>query len=284
MKNKISVIIVTFHSEKIIMETIKYFASQEIIIVECSGNQNLKEDLLKKNSNIKFILAEKNIGYGAGNNLGIRESSNEEILILNPDSLMDEKNIKELFNYMNTIDNYGILCPSLEDDTCKTFSKKINYKPIKVGWDAIGKGLISGCALLLNKKKLKNDIFFDENIFMYKEDTDMIKRVNEKKIDIYYLPYSSVKHIGSSSHNKSYNYEIEISRQFHWPYGNVYFYLKHFGFLITLKKWGRKYFSSIIKTIFYFLIINKKYKIYLARFLGISSALLKIKAWYRPKI
>jgi N-acetylglucosaminyl-diphospho-decaprenol L-rhamnosyltransferase len=284
MKNKISVIIVTFHSEKIIMQTIKHFSNQEIIVVECSGNYNLKEDLLKANSKIKFILAEKNLGYGAGNNLGIKKSSNEDVLILNPDALMDEKNIKELLKYINTIKDYGILCPSLERDICKNFSKKNNYIPVKVSWKAIGEGLISGCALLLNKKKLKDNIFFDENIFMYKEDTDMIKRVNEKKISVYFLPLSTVKHIGTSSHNKKYNHEIEISRQFHWPYGNVYFYLKHFGFLFTLKKWGRKYFSSIIKTIFYFLIINKKYKIYFARFLGISSALLKIKAWYRPKI
>jgi GT2 family glycosyltransferase len=284
VKKNFSVVIVTFHSEEIIEKTIKPFFDQEIIIVECSNNHNLKSKLLKQNLNIKFIISEENLGYSAGNNLGIKSSNHEDVLILNPDAIMNNESKEKLLNYMNDIKDYGILCPNLNDEACKLFSKENNFQPITVDWHAVGKGLVSGCALLLNKKKLKQDIFFDEKIFIYKEDTDLLKRINEKNIHIYYLPNSTVNHIGSSSHNKSLEFELKISQQFHWPYGNVYFYTKHFGLFFALKKWGRKYLSSLIKSIFYLLIFNKKYKIYFARFLGISSAFLKLKAWYRPKV
>jgi N-acetylglucosaminyl-diphospho-decaprenol L-rhamnosyltransferase len=206
------------------------------------------------------------------------------VLILNPDTIMNIENKNKLIEYMNDIDDYGILCPSLQNEKCKEFSKINNNQYTKINWEAIGKDLVSGCALLLNKKKLQNEIFFDEKIFIYKEDTDLLKRVFDKKINIYYLPLCSVNHIGSSSHNKNLDLKLKISRQFHWPYGNVYFYKKHFGFLYALKMWGRKYLSSLLKSILFFLILNKKYKFYFVRFLGISSAFLNIKAWYRPKI
>ncbi len=283
MKN-FSVVIVTFHSDDIIFETIKPFFDQEIIIIECSKNYKLKSEILKFNPKIKFHIAEKNLGYAAGNNLGIAKSSYEDVLILNPDSIMNIDSKNKLIEYMVNIENYGILCPSLQNKKCENFSKINNYKHTKVDWQAIGGDLVSGCALLLNKKKLQNDIFFDEKIFIYKEDTDLLKRVFDKNINIYYLPLCSVNHIGSSSHNKSLDFQLKLSRQFHWPYGNVYFYKKHFGFLFAIKMWGRKYLSSLVKTILYFLILNKKYKLYFARFLGISSAFLNIKAWYRPKI
>jgi N-acetylglucosaminyl-diphospho-decaprenol L-rhamnosyltransferase len=284
MKKKFSVVIVTFHSDEIILETIKAFYDQEIIIVECSKNYELKSIILKYNPKVKFYIAEKNLGYAAGNNLGIAKSNHDDVLILNPDSIMSIENKYKLIEYMNNIKDYGILCPSLQNDKCKKFSKINNYREINIDWQAIGKDLVSGCALLLNKRKLQNDIFFDDKIFIYKEDTDLLKRVFDKKIKIYYLPLCSVNHIGSSSHNKSLDFQLKLSRQFHWPYGNVYFYKKHFGFLFAIKMWGRKYLSSFIKSILYFLILNKKYKFYFARFLGISSAFLNIRAWYRPKI
>ena len=283
MKNKISVVVVTFHSENIIEQTIKYFHDHEIIIVDNSNNRELKDLFSKKYPNIKYLLSEKNLGYSAGNNLGIKHAIHNNIFILNPDSIIDETNKNELLNYIEIISDFGILCPSLSNDHCKKFSKLNKYQPVKIDWKSIGNDLVSGCALLLHKKKLGNEIFFDEKIFIYKEDTDLLKRIYDKKIPIFYLPNCSVNHIGSSSHNKDLEEKIKISRQFHWPYGNIYFYKKHFGFLTAIKMWGRKFLSALFKAIFYFLIFNKKYKIYCARFLGISSAFLGFKAWYRPK-
>lgn len=284
MEKNLSVVIVTFHSEEIIEKTIKDLYDLDVVIVECSNNKKLKEKILKKYNYINFILSSENLGYSAGNNLGIKNTKYEDVLIINPDIILNRENIKSLVSYMCLIKDYGILCPNLQTEVCENFSKKNSYLPTKINWEAIGHGLVGGCAFLLNKKTLKNDIYFDENIFIYKEDTDIIKRANDKKINVFYLPNCGITHIGTSSHNKKFNFEMEVSRQFHWPYGNVYFYIKHFGYFFAIKKWGKKFISSIFKTVFFALIFNKKYKIYMSRFLGIVSAFIRIKAWYRPKI
>ncbi len=284
MIKNFSIVIVTFHSENIIEKTIKNFLDQEIIIIDCSNNKDLKEKISLKYPKIKYILSPINLGYGAGNNLGIKHSTFNNVLILNPDALMDENSKKELLNYINDIKDYGILCPNMSNEQGKQFSIKNNFKPTKVDWRLGSHFLVGGCALLFNKEVLKNDVFFDENIWMYKEDTDLLKRVYDKNIPIYFLPKCSIVHLGSKSHSIKFDEELSISRQFHWPYGNVFFYKKHYGFSKAFKMWGLKMIKALLKTIFYLLIFNKKYRIYLARFLGTSSAFLGIKPWYRPKI
>ena len=282
--NKISVVIVIFHSEKIIEKTIEYLLDQDVIIIDCANNIKLKNYFEKKYPKINYVLSKENLGYSAGNNLGIKLSKQENVLVLNPDALINDTSLKNLLNCINNIRNFGILCPNLGNAESLEFSKKINNFPTKVTWKAIGNNMISGCAFLMNKKILGRHLYFDEKIFIYKEDTDLIKRLNDLNISVYFLPNCSVNHTGTSSHNSVLDYQLGLSRNFHWPYGNVYFYKKHFGIIKVIQEWGFKYIKSLIKSLFYFLFFNIKYKIYFLRFLGISSALLGIKPWYRPKL
>ncbi len=284
MIKNFSLVIVSFHSENIIEKTIENFLDQEIIIVDCSNDKKLKQKFALKYPNIKYILSPINLGYGAGNNLGIKHTTFNNVLILNPDALMSKNSKKELLNYINEIAYYGILCPNMSNEQGKKFSIDNNFKPTKIDWRLGEHFLVGGCALLFNKEVLKNDIFFDEKIWMYKEDTDLLKRVYDKKIPIYFLPKCSINHLGSKSHSLKFDQELSISRQFHWPYGNVFFYKKHYSFLKAFKLWGMKMIRALLKTIFYLMIFNKKYKVYLARFMGASSAFLGIRPWYRPKI
>ena len=120
------------------------FLDQEIIIIDCSNNKDLKEKISLKYPKIKYILSPINLGYGAGNNLGIKHSTFNNVLILNPDALMDENSKKELLNYINDIKDYGILCPNLSNDQCKIFSRSNNYNPVKIDWKSKG---ISLCSL-----------------------------------------------------------------------------------------------------------------------------------------
>lgn len=131
MKKNFSVVIVTFHSEEIIEKTIKELCDLDVVIVECSNNKNLKERILNKYHNVNFILSSKNLGYSAGNNLGIKNTKHDNVLIINPDVILNKENIKNLQNYMNNINDYGILCPNLQTEVCENFSKKITIYQLR---------------------------------------------------------------------------------------------------------------------------------------------------------
>ena len=96
----LTIVIVTFYSENIIYKCIESIGKNiKIIIVENSNNLELKKDIEKKYPNVQVLLAENNLGYGKANNLGIKHSETNFVLILNPDTLIDPSNIEILLEY-----------------------------------------------------------------------------------------------------------------------------------------------------------------------------------------
>ena len=148
---------------------------------------------------------------------------------------------------------------------------------------------VDGFAMILNLRKLKkvdqfkDNNFFDENIFLYLENDDLCKRINNFE-SIYIVPRSKVNHLGASAVNKKYSDQIELSRNWHWIWSKFYFNRKHYGFLKAFIDGLPSFLSAILKLLFYSLINHKKKRIYLHRVLGFLNALFGNKSYYRPKI
>ncbi len=111
-RQNLSVVIVSFMSEEVIHDCIKSIPKDiKIIVVDNSGNQNFKFIIEKNYENTKCILSPENLGMGAGNNLGLKHSNTDFVLILNPDVILEENSIDELIKASNNIDNFGIIAP-----------------------------------------------------------------------------------------------------------------------------------------------------------------------------
>ena len=144
---------------------------------------------------------------------------------------------------------------------------------------------LKGFAMFLNLKQFSNVGYFDGNFFIYLEEIDLCKRIKENNRKIYLHEDIKIDHIGGSSHDESINFEMELSRNWHWMWSTFYFNKKHFGYHNALIKVSRKFFSSIFKMVLYTLTFNrKKRKIYFQRFSGLLNSILGRKSWYRPKI
>ena len=137
----------------------------------------------------------------------------------------------------------------------------------------------------LNKlKSFENLNYFDENIFMYLENDDLCKRVTDNNENIYIVPKSKVSHLGGSAVKKKFDYQIELSRNWHWIWSKFYFNKKHYGFLKALLDGLPSFLSSIVKIVFYFIINKKKKDIYFCRASGFLSAVFGKKSYFRPKL
>ena len=98
-------------------------------------------------------------------------------------------------------------------------------------------------------------------------------------------PNIIIEHIGGSSHNQSINFEMELSRNWHWMWSTFYYHKKHYGFISAFFKVSLKLTSSIFKLFLYSVLFNEnKKKIYYQRFSGLLSSILGKKSWYRPKV
>ena len=286
-KEDLTIVIVTFESEHVIYECIKSIDEElDIIVIDNSNNFKLKNQIEKKYKNTKCILSSENLGMGPGNNLGIENVKTNYALIINPDVILEKNTINELIEASKKIDKFAIIAPISDNRDYpnyklfkKTFSSNIN--PFKVK-------SIDGFAMLFNLKRLKeikNFYFFDENFFLYLENDDLCKRVNDSNEDIYVVPKSKIKHFGGKAVNQLYKFEIELSRNWHWIWSKFYFNKKHYGFIFAFMNGLPSFLSAIIKFCIYFIFNNqKKKKIYYNRCSGFLNALFGRKSFYRPNI
>ena len=73
--------------------------------------EQLKEDLENQYNNLKCILAKSNLGMGSGNNIGIKAADTDYVLLLNPDVLLEDNTIEELFLASQNLNNFSMLAP-----------------------------------------------------------------------------------------------------------------------------------------------------------------------------
>ena len=274
----ITVIITSFHSGEKIFDCINSINKDiKIIIIENSNDRLLKKEIQSRYSNINCILSEENLGYGAGNNLGLSMVETNYALIINPDVTLKDDAIDKFFFSINKVENFGIIAP---------VSKNEKYKNFNIDFDKDIKEVqnVKGFAMFLNMKNFKEIGFFDENFFFYFEEIDLCKRLQNNNIKIFIDPSIEVNHLGGTSHNEEINKPMELSRNWHWMWSSFYYHKKHYGYMLGLIRILPKLLSSIIKFIIY-LSIFKKFKsdVYKHRVLGIINSVLLKKSWYGPK-
>ena len=287
-RQNLTLVIVTFKSQHIIDQCLQSIDSNiKIIIVENSKDKDFKNYLEKKYKNVSCILSNDNIGMGAGNNIGIKYAKSDFVLILNPDVLLFKNTIDNLINEGKQLRNFAIISSISDNKEFPNFSiKKKEYIDYKKNFEVDS---VDGYCMLINKKKIKSmfkdNIFFDEKIFMYLENDDLCKRVKEQNEKIFIVPTSKIKHLGARGVSNNFHSEVELSRNWHWSWSKFYFSKKHKGYLYALVEGLPKLVSSTIKFFFYYIIFKKfKSKVYYNRALGLFNSMLNRSSWYRPKI
>ena len=259
--SKITVVINTFNSEDKIYQCLESIdLDNKVIIIENSNNINFKKEIESKYSNVNCFLSGENLGYAKGNNLGLSKVESKYALILNPDAVLERDSINNFINIAEKINDFAIIGPAIQDE----FSKKdLNFDKNQF----FEVDSLKGFAMFLNIEQFRDIGFFDSNFFIYLEEIDLCKRLKNKNKKIYLDKNIVVNHLGGSSHNSSIDFEMELSRNWHWMWSTFYFNKKHYGFLNSLSKVFFKLLSSLIKTIFFTVSLNnKKRKIYYQRF------------------
>ena len=287
-RQNLSIVIVTFKSEVVIHECIKSIDKDiKITVIENSNNTLFKDELEATYNNVSCFLSSKNLGMGVGNNIGIKKTETDFVLILNPDVILEQTTINELIVASQIIPNFAILAPISSDVNYPNYKLDNDKKNIIKNESPFKVKSVDGFAMLFNKKKLDkilDEDYFDENFFMYLENDDLCKRIVDAKEYIYIAPNSKIKHLGGKAVNIKYKNEVEFARNWHWIWSKFYFNKKHYGYAIAFLEGFPKFFSNLIKYIFYSLIRNNiKQKIYLNRVSGFFNAAINKRSWYRSQ-
>ena len=272
---ELTIVIVTYKSEEKIFDCLKSIPNEfPVIIVENSDNKIFKTHIENTHKNVKCLLSGDNKGYSIANNIGLNQVKTKYALVLNPDTILDKDALKNFIITASQIKDFWLLGPA--NDQMVNLDFKIN-KTQEVND-------LKGFAIFFNLSKFDNK-FFDENFFLFFEEIDLCKRVKINNGKIYLDQNIIIKHEGANSVNKKNKIELEKNRNWHWMWSTFYFHKKYRGFFLALIIIFPKLISSFFKTLFYFLILNKRKRdIYFCRLSGIFNSMIGKKSWYRPSL
>ena len=269
----ITVVIVTFKSEHKIFSCIDSIPNNlKIIIVENSSDKNFKDRVENYRSNVECFVLNNNFGYAYANNFGLSKVKSKFGLVLNPDTRLTKNSIDKFLNTASNYKNFWLVGPD------QNFEKSLSNDDIREAKN------IKGYAMFFNIEKF-NNIFFDENFFLYFEEIDLCRSVLNKNGQILIDKNIVVEHDGGSSVKTESQHELDKNRNWHWMWSTFYYHRKHKGLLLSLIIILPKFISSLLKFLQYKIFNNKKLKeIYYCRLSGILNSIKGNKSWYRPRL
>jgi hypothetical protein len=188
----------------------------EVIVVENASTDGTMEMLQKECKAVIVINNKINVGFGKANNQGIQKAKGEFILLLNSDTEITDDAIDKLLTFTASHKKSFVGAKLVNSDgssqtSCGPFfSLPVVFAILFLKGDVLGLtrwspvtiqkvDWVSGACLMGSKKTFLDGLLFDEDIFMYMDEIDLLYRAKQKGYDVYFYPQAKVIHVGSGS-------------------------------------------------------------------------------------
>ncbi len=272
---KLSVIIVNYNVKAFLEQALLSVqkaaqkVSTEVFVVDNDSVDGSIEMMREKFPEVKLIANKKNVGFSAANNQAIDKSTGEYVLLLNPDTVVEETTFEKIVTFMDATPNAGGLGVRMIDGKgnflpeskrglpspsvafykmcglAKLFpkSKVFGRYHLKYLSDSETNEVevLAGAFMLIRKKTIDKIGLLDETFFMYGEDIDYSYRITQAGYKNYYFADTTIIHYkGESTKKTSVNYVFVFYRAM------VIFAKKHY------KGSNAKWFSLFINIAIWF--------------------------------
>ena len=279
---KLTIVIVNYNV-KYFLEQCLYAAfkaaekvSSEIIVVDNDSVDGSCQMVVEKFPEAILIGNKENVGFSKANNQAIRIAKGEYILLLNPDTVVEEDSFLKIVNFMDRTPDAGGLGVKMIDGKGRFLpeSKRGLPTPEVAFWKMSGVSslfphskrfgryhmgyldnnqvheveVLAGAFMLLRRETLDKVGLLDEDYFMYGEDIDLSYRITKGGYKNYYFPETTIIHYkGESTKKGSINYvkvfynAMIIFAKKHFSKGNA----RRYAILINLAIYFRALLSLI---------------------------------------
>ena len=241
----------------------------EIIVVDNNSVDGSCQMVRNRFPDVQLIANKDNKGFSSANNQGIKISKGEYVLLLNPDTVVEDSTFEKVVRFMDDHPNAGALGVKMLDGSGKflpeskrglptptasfykmsgisvLFPKSKRFSKYHLGYldenETHKVEILAGAFMLLRKSVLDEIGLLDEDFFMYGEDIDLSYRVIKAGYDNYYFPETRIIHYkGESTKKSSVNYVLVFYNAM------VIFARKHFN------RQNASTFAFLIKMAVYF--------------------------------
>ena len=250
----------------------------EIYVVDNHSSDGTVDYLKRRFADtITLIECNHNQGFAKANNIAIRQSQGEYVLLLNPDTFVGEDSIRQVLAFMDAhpkAGGAGVMMHNADGTVAREsrrglptpyvsllkmlgFSKR--YYMSHLSWTEPGRiDVVSGAFMMLRRSALEKVGLLDEDFFMYGEDIDLSYRILKGGYENWYVPSRILHYKGESTQKSTFRY-VHVFYQ-----AMLIFFRKHYGhlsFLVTIPIKVAIYFRA-------FLALLQMQSMLLKRYLG----------------
>lgn len=259
----LSIIIVNYNSSGVLGNCLRsIYASaikidHEIIVVDNSSTDDMLKELKSEFPGVNLIELPENIGFAAGNNVGIAAARGGTLLLLNPDTIVEKDAIDSLYNRLSPDRSISIIGPKILY-TDRSLQSRFIPKKVPTLWYLFCEmfyldklfprsrifnsyfgadfnyekeqevGQICGACLMIKKKVIDKTGPFDEKFFLYFDEADLCLRVSQAGFKMLYFPKASIVHLEGASSASAGRKRVE-----NYYRTELYFFRKHYGIFQT---------------------------------------------------
>jgi len=258
MEKTLDIVIVNWNAGRLLYECLESIALADrtgfylkrVVIVDNASTDSSLSELEKLDLPLHIIHNSINLGFAAACNQGVKNSSADYLLFLNPDIRLFHDSLSKPINFMASTDNkgIGILGIQLIDDkkkvsrSCARFPTPMLFLSRTLGFDILFPSIFKSHfmkdwdhkenkivnhvigAFFLVRHALFNELGgFDERFFVYLEDVDFSLRAKELGFDSYYLIEAQAYHKGGGTSE-----QIKAVRLFYSLRSKLLYSFKHF--------------------------------------------------------
>jgi GT2 family glycosyltransferase len=209
----------------------------EVFVVDNNSVDGSCAMIKKDHPSVKLIPNTHNLGFSKANNQAIKSASGRYVLLLNPDTVVEENCFRKCLGFMDQHPDAGALGIKMIDGNGKFLpeSKRSLPTPLVAFYKIFGLSslfprsrifgkyhlgylspddihevdILSGAFMLIRKSVLDKTGLLDENFFMYGEDIDLSRRIQKAGYKNYYYPETTIIHYkGESTKKSSINYVL----------------------------------------------------------------------------
>jgi N-acetylglucosaminyl-diphospho-decaprenol L-rhamnosyltransferase len=240
---RLSIIIVSFNTRSDLERCLESLVAHppavthEIVVVDNASTDDSVAAIRGRFPGLRLIEAGENLGFSRANNIGIRQTSGELVLLLNADTVVPAGSIDALVAVVDGRPDVGIAGPRLVDAHGRaelSFGPMISplnevRQKIRARWlsgrlTAIEREVdwVSGACLLVRRADAEAVGLLDARFFMYTEDVDFCAAVRARGRKVLFTPRAEIVHLrGRSRQTAAHATETAYRRS------QIAFYQKH---------------------------------------------------------
>jgi O-antigen biosynthesis protein len=271
----LSVVIVNYNVKFFLEQCLKsVFTSgknldMEVFVVDNNSVDGSVEMVAEKFPDVTLMANDRNLGFSRANNQAIHKARGRYVLLLNPDTVLEDDTLQKVVGFMDEhpdggglgvkmLDGQGNFLPESKRGLptpgvafCKVFGlsalfpKSRTFGRYHLGFlnkdETHRVDVLSGAFMLLRREALEKTGLLDEDFFMYGEDIDLSYRITAAGYNNYYYPGTRIIHYkGESTKKSSINYVLVFYNAM------IIFARKHFS------RKNARLFSLLINLAVYF--------------------------------